>query len=82
MVKNISITEDVYNMLVRNKLRSESFSKALVRILSKKKNILEFAGVWADMDEKEASELKENISNLRKEFNKDLMKRVKRYDLH
>jgi len=80
MVKNISITEDVYNMLLRNKLRSESFSKVLGRILSKKKSILDFAGAWK-MEDREAENMKRRIKEFDEEFDENLRKRVRKYDL-
>jgi len=50
--KNISITEDVYEMLSRLKLEGESFSDA-IRRLAKRNRISECAGLWADMSDDE-----------------------------
>ena len=50
--KNISITEDVYDMLSRLKLEGESFSDA-IRRLAKRNRLSECAGLWADMSEEE-----------------------------
>jgi len=50
--KNISITEDVYEMLSRLKLEGESFSDA-IRRLAKRNRIVECAGLWAGMSDEE-----------------------------
>ena len=50
--KNISITEDVYDMLSRLKLEGESFSDA-IRRLAKRNRLSECAGLWADMSDEE-----------------------------
>jgi len=50
--KNISITEDVYEMLSRLKLEDESFSDA-IRRLAKRNRISECAVLWADMSDDE-----------------------------
>ena len=50
--KNISVSEDVYNMLVRLRLEGESFSD-VIRRLVKRRRISECAGLWADMGDEE-----------------------------
>lgn len=79
--KTITIMEDAYKILLMNKMRSESFSEEIRRVLAKKKNIMEFAGAWGDMNDKEAEEMKKNIANFRKGLNKSIARRVKELDL-
>ncbi|MEK6844211.1 MAG: antitoxin VapB family protein [Nanoarchaeota archaeon] len=82
--KNISITEEAYSILERNKKDNESFSKVIVREIGKKGNIgrlKEFYGILSretgDALEKtilEARKLhremhKKRIVRLRGEFN-------------
>ena len=72
---------EVYRMLLQRKLANESFSDTLRRVLSEKRNIMEFAGAWKDMGAKEADELKRNITNIRKGMGNSFNKRVKENDL-
>ena len=50
--KNISITEDVYEMLSRLRLDGESFSDA-IRRLAKRGRLVECAGLWAGLPAEE-----------------------------
>ncbi|MBU0906768.1 MAG: antitoxin VapB family protein [Nanoarchaeota archaeon] len=70
--KTISIMQDAYNLLLRNKMRNESFSDAIRRILTKNDNILEFAGAWREIEDKEVKEMKKAIANLRKHSTQEL----------
>ena len=73
--KNISIMDDVYKLLLVRKMASESFSDVIRRELSRKRNIMEFAGAWKNLiSDKEAEEMKKDIKNLRKKTTKDLLK--------
>jgi len=63
--KTISIMDDVYELLVRNKKPNESFSDELRRIVSKNGDIMECAGLWADIGDKEAEEMKNFIKEFR-----------------
>ncbi len=48
--KTIGISEKAYEILSRRKRKKESFSSVIIRMdreLSKKKNILDFAGIWS-----------------------------------
>ena len=77
VTKTITIMEDAYSLLARNKLASESFSDTLRRVLSKKRNIMEFAGAWSDMNDEEAEEMKKNMREVRKKVFFNLAKRSK-----
>ena len=60
--KNISITEDVYNKLLKIKRDGESFSELFLRLLKIQKNTLEKSfGAW-DLSEEEEKEIWEDIS--------------------
>jgi len=55
--KNISITEDVYNKLIKIKREDESFSELFLRLLKIQKNTLEKSfGAW-DLSEEEEKEI-------------------------
>ncbi len=60
--KNISITEDVYNKLLKIKREDESFSELFLRLLKIQKNTLEKSfGAW-DLSEEEEKEIWTGIS--------------------
>ena len=60
--KNISITEDVYNKLLKIKRDNESFSELFLRLLKIQKNTLEKSfGAW-DLSEEEEKEIWAEIS--------------------
>ena len=50
--RNISITEDVYEMLSRLRLEGESFTD-VIRRLVRRGRVVECAGLWAEMPEEE-----------------------------
>lgn len=74
--KTISIMDDVYELLVRNKRKEESFSDELRRVIPKKGNIMECAGLWADLSGKQVEEMEKSIKKLRKSSTKSLMRRI------
>ena len=76
--KTISIMDDVYEALVRNKKPNESFSEELRRLVSKNGDIMECAGLWAHMTDKEAENMKKHIEDFGKKFTKSLLKRTSR----
>lgn len=78
--KTISIMDDVYELLVRNKKPRESFSDELRRILPKKRSIMEFAGAWSHLSEEEINDIKKSIEELRKNATKSLLKRTENID--
>jgi predicted CopG family antitoxin len=60
--KNISITEEVYNKLIKIKSEDESFSELFLRLLnSLKMNIEDVFGTW-DLTEKEKREIWDDIA--------------------
>ena len=62
--------------MARNKRKDESFSEELRRIVPKKGNIMECAGLWSDMSDKDAEDMKNSIKQLRKESAKSLLRRI------
>ncbi|MBI2542145.1 antitoxin VapB family protein [Candidatus Woesearchaeota archaeon] len=76
--KTISIMDDVYELLVRHKKPNESFSEEFRRLVPKRGNIMECAGLWAHMSDKEAEDMKRNIEDFGKKFTKSLLKRTNR----
>ena len=70
--------EDVYRMLLVRKRASESFSDVLRRTMKEKRNIMEFAGAWKNIDDKTINEMKNDIKFLRKKSTENLLKKTKR----
>ena len=70
MVKVISLSNDAYEKLKALK-REKSFSEAVIELVEekkkKKKNIMDFFGIWADRKE-EVKKMKKMIEEDRKRF--------------
>lgn len=63
MMKNIAITEYAYKLLVKSKLRGESFSEVILSHFKKKKTLFDYAGVWADIPDEGWREFEQKISD-------------------
>lgn len=72
--KTISIMNDVHSLLLMNKLKNESFSDVIRRVLSKKKNIMKFAGAWKNVSDEVINDMKLRIRKLRKNSTDTLLK--------
>jgi predicted CopG family antitoxin len=44
--RSISISKDVYELLEKYRMKNESFSQAIKRLLESKTNLMELAGAW------------------------------------
>ena len=76
--KTISIMDDVYKILVSRKKEGESFSDIIRMEFKKKRNIIEFAGAWKDISDKEIEEMKKNIEMVRKGMINSAIRRIKK----
>jgi len=72
--KNISITEDVYDLLSKVKLEDESFSDAIARLIRSGGKLSECAGLWKDMSKEELEELKVGVEEARRSADERLRK--------
>jgi len=70
--KNISITEDVYDLLSKMKLEDESFSDTITRLVKGGGKLSDCAGLWSDMDEEELGEILANTREMRKTVDESL----------
>ncbi len=77
--KTISIMDDVYERLIALKRADESFSDELRRLTETKGNIMEFAGIWKDMTDKDAEDMKNVIRSSKRKTNLKILKQ--RYGL-
>mgnify|MGYP006268421787 FL=1 len=53
MAKNIAVADDVYDLLVKEKLGEESFSDVIRRLAARKPKLSEMFGALADLPEEE-----------------------------
>jgi len=53
--KSISITTEVYDLLDKFRLKDESFSQAILRLLSTQADLPDLAGAWAKINDAEAA---------------------------
>lgn len=75
--KNISIMEDVYELLVRSKRKEQSFSDIIRKEFSKKGKISECAGILSDLTEKQFSEMEKAIKKSKSYTRKHIMEKLK-----
>jgi predicted CopG family antitoxin len=53
--KSISITTEVYELLDKFRLKDESFSQTILRLLSTQADLPDLAGAWAKINDAEAA---------------------------
>jgi len=70
--KNISIMDDVYNLLQSKKTKNESFSEVIRREINKKGDVMEFAGAWEKISNETVEKMKKEIKNIREKSTKEL----------
>ncbi|MEK6808997.1 MAG: antitoxin VapB family protein [Nanoarchaeota archaeon] len=75
--KTISIMDDVYELLVRNKRESESFSDELRRLLNNGGSILECAGLWSDLTDEQLKQMEDALKRSKEYTRKHIMERLK-----
>ncbi len=52
-VRTITISNEAYEALKREKRSGESFSKVILRLVKNKNDLLSLAGSWSDISEEE-----------------------------
>ncbi len=81
VTKTITITNDAYDALAREKKKGESFSQLIIRTHKKKGDISRFIGAWSDMSDETADRIKKHIEEMRsragKQRRKELMNHLK-----
>ena len=76
--KTISIMDDAYELLVRHRIKNESFSEVIRRNFSNKSDIMKFAGAWSHLSDEEIKKMKGKIFEMRKHSTKELLERIKK----
>jgi predicted CopG family antitoxin len=73
MAKTITISEEAYKLLLNEKRVGESFSDVIIRLIkSNKKNIMDYAGIWADISDEEVSKLFKDLEKMWERWNVDV----------
>lgn len=69
--KNISLTEDAYELLKKMKMGDESFSDT-IRRLARRRRLSDCAGLWGDVPDEEMEALSESLLELRRRTGESL----------
>ena len=64
--KTISLSTDAYKGLSREKLKGESFSVAVMRLVAARGELMSYAGAWNDLPEAEIRKMKSSIAEMRR----------------
>ena len=75
--KTISIMDDAYRLLARNKRVKESFSDVIRREFSKKGRISDCAGILSDLTDKQFEEMEKAIKKSNEYTKKHVMERIR-----
>lgn len=75
--KTITIMDDAYELLARNKRKDESFSDVVRREFSKKGSIIDCAGILSDLTDKQVEEMENAIKKSREYTRKHIMERIR-----
>ncbi len=71
--KTISVTEEVYETLKKEKLPGESFSETITRLVKRRGKLTDCAGGWAHLTPDEMDSIMEGMDGVRKSANKRVM---------
>ena len=69
MAKQIAIRDDIYNKLLKLKMKDRSFSNVIEEMMEKKGDLSDFIGIWG---KKEASEAKRKVKKFRAKVDKEM----------
>lgn len=72
--KTISVMDDAYALLRSEKKSGESFSDVIRKNFARKRSIMEFAGAWKGLGDKEVARVKVAVAELRSRSTKELLK--------
>ena len=74
--KTLSVTENVYHLLAREKFNGESFSEVIKRLVKTRGKVSDCAGLWKDLSDEDLKEIKEQIKELRRTSKSNLKQRI------
>ncbi len=75
--KTITIVEDAYNALKREKMKDESFSKTILRLTQRRGSLMDSVGAWKHMTDKEEKRIKKIIEKGWKGSDREIRKMMK-----
>ena len=75
-IKTISLSEEVYELLVKEKRPEESFSDTVKRIIGRTRPLRDFAGAWKEMPPEFLREIRSKLHRAREVTNKKSRTRV------
>jgi predicted CopG family antitoxin len=64
MTKTISVTDEAYEALIREKRNGESFTDVIIRLTRNRAKLSNFAGIWKDIPAGELKEAEEKLKAL------------------
>jgi len=72
MTKNISVTDEAYQALLREKREKESFTDVILRLTKRKPRLSDFAGIWKDIPENQLKEAEKKLAEAWSGFEKEV----------
>ncbi|MGM0405782.1 MAG: antitoxin VapB family protein [Thermoplasmatota archaeon] len=74
--KNVSLKEETYELISREKLPGESFSDTIERLVKRRGKLMDAVKSWDEVDKDEVDEIEENIEKARKKFTSEMKERA------
>lgn len=75
--KTITIIENAYNALKREKMKDESFSEVILRLTKKRGSLMDSVGAWKHMTDEEEKRIKKIIEKGWKGSDREIRKMMK-----
>lgn len=74
--KNVSLKEEVYELISREKIPGESFSDTLERLVNRRGKLMDAVMSWEKVDGEEVDIIEDNIEKVRRKFTTDVEERA------
>ncbi|QXJ29102.1 antitoxin VapB family protein [Saccharolobus shibatae] len=63
--KTITISEEAYRLLLKEKRNGESFSDVIVKLIKgNRRKVMKYAGIWSDMNDEETNKLFKDLEKI------------------
>lgn len=73
--RNVSLRDEVYELVSREKIPGESFSDTLERLVKRRGKLMDAVNSWEEVDEEEIDKIEKNVEKVRKRFTEDVKER-------
>lgn len=70
--KNISLKEETYELISREKQPGESFSDTMERLVKRRGKLMDAVESWDEVDKDEVDGIEDNIEKARKKFTSEM----------